>query len=660
MMTFVVFAAINLSPQSAIDQFILNPKIPAQVVEQEKERTGYYESLPVRYIRWLMGVLGDIRLGRDRKVLVRYTDQKGFSGTYMARGWFSPEFDEVTLKPGDEPVDLVARSGGRDGLEPWLDQVLKVSVRVGTTDAETTVLLKATFAGTDEVVEKSVSLPPGPAPTAEAPRAFDVALTRGDLQGKDLTMAELASLEVSLAKGSQVRLTALEYQLDAFRFPSIDVSGLETGETRTERMRPYLIVDLRGPGHRFEMHKLESPYTSRYIPGEDWQPLKRVPKQAPDGTVEVDDQGEPVLVRKVLKYDEQGQPVYRERGFRALELGLTNYTHEMIEMSVVVLSGLEPMGKGLHETRFPVRLPPRESTDVELAFSKLEEEGVDLEHIKGLALQADKPGKVALNRVVLVEDQSIIGVRGLPNFGVSYRDGRPVLNKIFSAVGNTILLLLSAMFITWMVALPAGIAAAVRQYKVSDKVLSFLSFVGMAMPSFFLAVLIRLLAKQYVPWLPNAGRTSEGYPDMMWIQKIIDLAAHAALPVLTMALGGMAGLQRIMRANMLENQRQQYVTTARAKGLSERVVTYKHVLRNAITPFVASFGSFFPALLGGSLFIEIIFNYPGVGKLMYEAVLHRDQNMIMANTLFVALLLVVGNLVADILLAIVDPRVSYD
>ena len=121
----------------------------------------------------------------------------------------------------------------------------------------------------------------------------------------------------------------------------------------------------------------------------------------------------------------------------------------------------------------------------------------------------------------------------------------------------------------------------------------------------------------------------------------------------------MAGMQRVMRGTMLETQRQQYITTARAKGLSERVVIYKHALRNAITPFVAGFGEILPGLIGGSLFIEMVFNYPGVGQMMYPAVLNRDLNLVMANTLIAALLLVVGNLISDILLAIVDPRVSY-
>ncbi|MFW5798345.1 MAG: ABC transporter permease, partial [Planctomycetota bacterium] len=129
---------------------------------------------------------------------------------------------------------------------------------------------------------------------------------------------------------------------------------------------------------------------------------------------------------------------------------------------------------------------------------------------------------------------------------------------------------------------------------------------------------------------------------------------------LVLSLGGMAGLQRVMRGTMLETKQQQFITTARAKGLSERVVVLKHALRNAITPFVAGFGSVLPMLIGGSALIEIVFNYPGVGSLMLKAVQGRDLNLVMASTLISGLLLVVGNLVADVLLAIVDPRVSYE
>jgi peptide/nickel transport system permease protein len=190
----------------------------------------------------------------------------------------------------------------------------------------------------------------------------------------------------------------------------------------------------------------------------------------------------------------------------------------------------------------------------------------------------------------------------------------------------------------------------------------------MSLPSFFLAVLVRYLLQEaadpnsalgFLPTLPDSGRTSIHFDSLTRWGQTVDLIRHAVAPTLVLALGGMAGMQRVMRGTMLEAQRQQYITTARAKGLSERVVIYKHALRNAITPFVAGFGSILPGLIGGSLFIEMVFNYPGVGQMMYPAVLNRDLNLVMANTLIAALLLVVGNLISDILLALVDPRVSY-
>ena len=164
----------------------------------------------------------------------------------------------------------------------------------------------------------------------------------------------------------------------------------------------------------------------------------------------------------------------------------------------------------------------------------------------------------------------------------------------------------------------------------------------------------------FLPDLPDSGRTSSFYDKLPLFSRFWDLLKHALLPIMVLAMGGMAGLQRVMRGTMLETKRQQFITTARAKGLSERVVIFKHALRNAITPFVAGFGSMLPALIGGSALIEIVFNYPVVGQMMLRAVLARDINLVMANTLMAALLLVIGNLIADILLALVDPRVSYE
>jgi peptide/nickel transport system permease protein len=242
------------------------------------------------------------------------------------------------------------------------------------------------------------------------------------------------------------------------------------------------------------------------------------------------------------------------------------------------------------------------------------------------------------------------------------------MDKLAGRIRNTVLLVVCAMLLTWAVALPAGVIAAVRQYGLSDKLLSFLTFIGMALPSFFLAVLVRYLLQEaadpdsalsFLPSLPDSGRTSINFDSMNPWRQTVDLVRHAIAPTLVLALGGMAGMQRVMRGTMLETQRQQFIVTARAKGLSERTVIYKHALRNAITPFVAGFGSILPGLIGGSLFIEMVFNYPGVGQMMYPAVLNRDLNLVMADTLIAALLLVVGNLIGDILLAIVDPRVSY-
>jgi peptide/nickel transport system permease protein len=194
----------------------------------------------------------------------------------------------------------------------------------------------------------------------------------------------------------------------------------------------------------------------------------------------------------------------------------------------------------------------------------------------------------------------------------------------------------------------------------------------MSMPSFFLAILLVFLVSltYEIPkesgfrWLrellPIAGRTSQGYSEMRVLDQMVDVAKHMILPVAVGVLGGVGGLQRILRGTMLEERRKLYITTAMAKGLPGWKVLYKHALRNAIIPFVASSGSILPGMMAGSAFTEIVFDYPGIGRQMLESVLSYDVPVVMANLLIAGLLLVIGNLLADIGLGLVDPRISVD
>lgn len=245
------------------------------------------------------------------------------------------------------------------------------------------------------------------------------------------------------------------------------------------------------------------------------------------------------------------------------------------------------------------------------------------------------------------------------DLGYSISQKQPVLSVIGSRLANTLLLSISTILITWLVAIPIGIYSAVHQYSIGDKIFSTLAFVGMSLPSFFMALLMLYFLGSELGLLPIGGLKSSGYDQLSSIGKIGDMARHLIIPTTVLAIGGLAGLQRIMRGNMLEVLRMQYITTARAKGLPEHRVIYRHALRNAINPMVTIFGFELSSLLSGAALLEIVCGYPGLGQVMLEAVRSQDIFLVMGAMLIGGLLLIVGNLVADVLLAVVDPQVSY-
>ncbi len=246
----------------------------------------------------------------------------------------------------------------------------------------------------------------------------------------------------------------------------------------------------------------------------------------------------------------------------------------------------------------------------------------------------------------------------LLDFGRSFSpDRRPVLDKIKERVGITIWLNLLSLLIILLVAIPIGIIAAVRPHSWFDRGTTLLVFFGFAMPTFWLALLLMMLFGVYLDWLPISGLTSLGFHQFTLWQKIQDLVAHITLPVLVAAFGGLAGMSRYMRGNMLEVIRQDYITTARAKGLPERVVIFKHALRNALLPVITMLGLSVPGLIGGSVIFESIFAIPGMGQLFYGAVMARDYPLVMGELVIGAVLTLVGNLLADVGYALVDPRI---
>lgn len=263
--------------------------------------------------------------------------------------------------------------------------------------------------------------------------------------------------------------------------------------------------------------------------------------------------------------------------------------------------------------------------------------------------------RLGLDKPVIVQygKWAISFVKG--DLGVT-SSGEKVSQKLKERIPNTLLLTSIVIFLTWLVGVPLGIIAAVNWKTPFDRLLTVLTSIGMAIPSFFFAVLLLMFAVK-TGWFPIGGLTSPNFAEMNIFTKIFDVASHLILPVMVLFTISLAGLQRQMRANMLDVLDSDYVKFARAKGLSEFVVVYKHALRNAINPMITLLGFEFAGLLSGAALTEYVFNYPGLGTLILEAVMKSDINLVMASLMMGAVMLIVGNLIADILLIITDPRI---
>ena len=233
--------------------------------------------------------------------------------------------------------------------------------------------------------------------------------------------------------------------------------------------------------------------------------------------------------------------------------------------------------------------------------------------------------------------------------------GEKVSVKLKERIPNTLLLTMVVIFMTWSVGIPLGILSAVYKGSAFDRILTVLSSIGMAIPSFFFAILMLIFAVK-TGWFPVGGLTSYDFKDMNFLGKVVDIAKHLVLPTIVLFTISLSGLQRQMRANMLEVLDSDYVKFARAKGLSENKVIFKHALRNAINPMITLLGFEFAGLLSGAALTEYVFQYPGIGRLILEAVMKSDINLVMASLMMGTIMLIVGNLIADILLMITDPR----
>jgi len=242
------------------------------------------------------------------------------------------------------------------------------------------------------------------------------------------------------------------------------------------------------------------------------------------------------------------------------------------------------------------------------------------------------------------------------NFGISLATREPVAGMLWERMGNTLILSLSSFVLAWGLAIPLGILSAVKRNSWLDRACSLFAFGGISIPGFFLALLAMLFA-QRSGLFPVGGMHSPDADEMTRVQRFLDLLKHLALPTLVLGVAGCAGIMRQMRGSLLDTLRENYITAARARGLSERKVILKHGLRNAINPLITLFGFSLAGLLSGAALVENVMSWPGLGRLILESVQSKDIYMVMGSFTMGATMLMMGNLVSDVLLAITDPRI---
>ena len=297
-----------------------------------------------------------------------------------------------------------------------------------------------------------------------------------------------------------------------------------------------------------------------------------------------------------------------------------------------------------------IHIAPGKPTDMEAQFNpKVSMEARDrIAHLYGL----DKPLGVQyiewLKRVVRLD------------FGISFMDSRPVMQKILERIPITLTIELFSIILILLIGIPIGVGSAVREGSFYDRFMTVFVFIGFAAPTFWLSLILMDFIGVRWGLLPISGITSLEFEKFGVFEKAIDMSKHLVLPVAVSAFGGLAGISRYMRSSMLNVLKQDYIRTARAKGLTEKEILYKHALKNALLPVVTILGLSVPGLIGGSVIFESIFSIPGMGRLFYESVMSRDYPVIMGVLVIGAVLTLLGNLLADISYAAVDPRIKLE
>jgi peptide/nickel transport system permease protein len=255
------------------------------------------------------------------------------------------------------------------------------------------------------------------------------------------------------------------------------------------------------------------------------------------------------------------------------------------------------------------------------------------------------------------------------DLGYSYSQHRRITAVLADRIPNTLVLSGAALILIFAIGIAVGIVQAVRQYSLLDNVVTFASLFIYSMPSFWLAMML-ILAFAYkanmISWWPDwltfpvSGMTSISYESLGFWGKLGDRLHHLVLPSIALGVSSAAAVARYMRSSMLEVIRQDYIRTARAKGLSERTVILKHALKNALLPIITLFGLYLPFLLSGAVLVEFVFSWPGMGSTIVNAISQRDYPLVMATSFLFAVMVVIGNLIADLLYAVIDPRIRYE
>ena len=302
-----------------------------------------------------------------------------------------------------------------------------------------------------------------------------------------------------------------------------------------------------------------------------------------------------------------------------------------------------------------IQLPPGDYVTTYIATLAASNEVVDRN------TAADLRARFGLDQPMIVQYLKWIGgivLRG--DFGLSFEWQQPVGDLIWERMALTLVLTFSTLLATWGIALPIGVFSAVRKYSIGDYVVTFFSFLGLAIPSFLLAlVLMYIAAVEYGQEV--GGLFSERYLTAAWsFGKVMDLMAHLWLPVIILAVSGTASLIRVMRANLLDELNKPYVTTARAKGLSEFHLLVKYPVRLALNPFISTISWLLPNLVSGSIIVAIVLSLPTAGPLLLQSLMSQDMYLAGAFVLLICTLTLVGSLISDILLALVDPRIRLE